>query len=277
MVKVLRPTLAGIWYPADPEELRQSVRGYIDAAHINTPPPKAIVAPHAGHEYSGPIAGSAYAAILPACERVRRVVLVGPSHRVFLDGLAAPGFDAVATPLGEIPIDKEALATIKALPQVQVLDKPFTACENSLEVQFPFLQVALNDFRILPLAVGTASPEEVAEVFDCLWGGPETLMVVSSDLTHFLDYETGRQTDTVTSRAIEDLDADRVNDGHLACGHIPLSGLLLAARKHGLKATTLDLRSSGDTAGSRDEVVGYGAYAFGQSVMQSGASGFEHL
>jgi MEMO1 family protein len=262
MSRVLRPALAGTWYPADPDKLRRSVRGYIEDAQVETPPPKAIVAPHAGHMYSGPIAGSAYAAILPARDWIRRVVLAGPSHRVFLDGLAAPGFDAVATPLGEILIDKEALATIEPLPQVQVLDKLFTAGENSLEVQLPFLQVALRDFRILPLAVGNASPEEVAEVFGCLWGGSETLIVVSTDLTHFLDYETARETDTATSHAIENLDADRVNDGHLACGHIALAGLLVAAREHGLKAKAIDLRSSGDTAGSHDEVVGYGAYAF---------------
>ncbi|MBN1270365.1 MAG: AmmeMemoRadiSam system protein B [Kiritimatiellae bacterium] len=262
MSRVLQPALAGTWYPGRADALRKSVQGYLDDARVHTPPPKAIIAPHAGHVYSGPVAGSAYAAVRPARRVIRRVVLAGPSHRVYFEGLAAPSFDSVASPLGEIPVDRAALDAIMPLPQVQVLDTPFLSGENSLEVHFPFLQVALDDFTLLPLAVGQATPEQVADVFRVLWGGPETLLVVSSDLTHFLEYDEARGVDTATSDAIEHLQADSINDGHLACGHIPVAGLLQAAKEHGLKAKTIDLRSSGDTAGPRDQVVGYGAYVF---------------
>lgn len=263
MRRVLQPALAGTWYPESPNALRKSIERYLAEARLSPgPPPKAIVAPHAGYIYSGPVAGSAYAAVQPIRERIRRVVLAGPSHRVYVRGLAAPSFDAVATPLGEIALDAAAIEDALSLRQVTRSDAPFLAGENSLELQYPFLQVVLSDFTLVPLAVGDSTPEEVAEVLLRLWNGPETLIVASSDLSHYLPYDEGRRLDASTSEAIERLDAEKVNDGHRACGHLPVAGLLLAARVHGLRARTLDLRSSGDTAGPRDEVVGYGAYAF---------------
>lgn len=261
MGEVLLPRLAGMWYPDDPDELRTKVRGYIKDAHVDVAPPKAIIAPHAGYEYSGPIAGSAYAAVQPLRNRVRRVILAGPAHRVPVDGLAAPSFSSVSTPLGEIPVDREALAAIRDLRQVRVMDTPFALGENSLELHYPFLRVVFDDFKLLPLAVGQASPEDVSEVFDRLWGGPETLIVVSSDLSHYHDYRTAKRMDKATSAAIEELNPKAISYDQ-ACGRIPIAGLLLAAKKHGLHAKTIDLRSSGDTAGPRDEVVGYGAYVF---------------
>ena len=249
-----------MFYPAEPAELRRMVDGYLEEARSTGPVPKAIIVPHAGFVYSGPIAASAYARLAPARLTIRRVVLLGPAHRVPFAGLAAPAVDAFATPLGEVPIDKPALAALRELPQVQVLDIAHSM-EHSLEVQLPFLQEALDHFSVLPLCVGDASPEQVAEVLEKVWGGPETLIVISSDLSHYQPYKAGRQMDKATSKAIETLEPDDINYEQ-ACGRLPIQGLLLAARRRGLKSKTVDLRSSGDTAGPRDEVVGYGAYVF---------------
>lgn len=236
------------------------VQGYLDEAPRATPVPKAIVAPHAGYVYSGPIAASAYARIAPAREVITRVVLLGPSHRLPFWGLALPSVDALATPLGEVPIDKRAIAEITDLRQVHTLDGAHAA-EHSLEVHLPFLQTVLAHFAVVPLAVGEANPQEVGEVLERLWGGPETLIVVSSDLSHYHDYETARRLDEATSRAIEELRPEDIAYEQ-ACGRNPLNGLLHVARVRGLHARTIDLRSSGDTAGPRDRVVGYGAYVF---------------
>jgi hypothetical protein len=259
--------VAGAFYPADPTELKTAVSGYLaaaaaqDRAEIAHPTaPKAIIAPHAGYVYSGPIAASVYAHIAQLRARVERVVLMGPSHRVPLRGLGASSADAFATPLGDVPVDREAIERVLHLPQVQVLDAAH-AREHSLEVQLPFLQTVLDRFDLVPFAVGDASAEEVAEVLEALWGGPETLIVVSSDLSHYYDYDTARRLDRETTQAIEELRPEGLGR-ESACGRIPTRGLLVAARRHGLSARTLDLRNSGDTAGSRDEVVGYGAYVF---------------
>jgi len=237
------------------------VKSYLeDAALERTFHPKAIIAPHAGYIYSGPIAGSAYAALLPLRDAVRRVVLAGPSHRVAFQGIAVPETDEFETPLGRVTVDRDALTLLQSFPQVLVSDRAH-AQEHSLEVHLPFLQEALRVFTIVPLVVGDASFEQVAEVFNALWGGPETIFVVSSDLSHYYDYATARTMDESTSRAIEQFDPGGVRF-ESACGRIPVNGLLLAARQHRLHATTVDLRNSGDTAGSREEVVGYGAYVF---------------
>ncbi len=261
MNKVQQPALAGTWYPAGPDELRRTVEDYIRNADVHGPVPKAIVAPHAGYMYSGPVAGSAYARVAPARDIITKVVLAGPSHRTPFNGIAIPSFDAFATPLGELAIDKASLHVIQKLPQVQVLDSAFTSEDNSLEVQFPFLQVALDDFTLVPLSVGSAEAEQVAEVLEAVWGGEETLIVVSSDLTHFMDYETAKKLDSATSRAIEELRPDEISYEQ-ACGRIPLTGLLQAARTHGMQAETVDLRNSHDTAGTGSHIVGYGAYVF---------------
>ncbi|OQA29356.1 MAG: hypothetical protein BWY59_00384 [Verrucomicrobia bacterium ADurb.Bin345] len=257
---VRRPAVAGMFYPADPRELRAMISEFMDQAAPARRAPKAVIAPHAGYVYSGPIAASVYAQVAPAARQIRRVILFGPSHRVPFTGLAASGADAFATPLGEVPLDREILPSLADLKQVRVLDQAH-AQEHSLEVQLPFLQHVLPSFKLVPLAVGDASPKEVAEVMDRLWGGPETLVVVSSDLSHYNDYKTASRMDRATSDAIEQLRPEAI-DYEQACGRIPIAGLLLVARKRGLKARTVDLRSSGDTAGPRDEVVGYGGYVF---------------
>ncbi len=260
MARVRRPAVAGRFYPADARELRDTVTECLGSAHPAGPSPKAVIAPHAGYVYSGPIAGSAYARLSMDRATIRRIVLLGPSHCVPFLGLAAPSVDAFETPLGRVPIDTEAIAGLASLPQVVVFDRAHDD-EHSLEVQLPFLQVALDEFTLVPLAVGDATPEEVAEVLDALWGGPETRIVISSDLSHYLDYATAVRRDAATSRAIETLDYHAVSTSD-ACGCYPIRGLLAIASARGMTAETVDLRNSGDTAGPRDQVVGYGAYVF---------------
>jgi AmmeMemoRadiSam system protein B len=254
------PAVAGMFYPDDPVELEEMVHTLLATAKAEGPVPKAIIAPHAGYVYSGPVAASVYRLLLPAQKSIHRVVLLGPAHRVFLRGLALPKADFFLTPLGSVAVDKQAAEQIADLPFVQVSDAPH-ALEHSLEVHLPFLQKVLQDFKVVPLVVGDAAPEEVATVLERLWGGEETLIVVSSDLSHYYDYPTARRLDLATSQAIEALDPKRLYP-ESACGRIPVAGLLLVARKYGLQAKTVDLRNSGDTAGPKDQVVGYGAYAF---------------
>ena len=254
----VRPAaIAGLFYPRDANVLRESVQGYIDAAPDSTLTPKALVAPHAGTIYSGPTAGFAYK-LIP--RNVSRIVLLGPAHRVPVRGLAAPSVDAFETPLGRVPLDREAIACALELAHVHVDDRPH-AQEHSLEVHLPFLQTHLARFTLVPFVVGDASADEVAQVLDRLWGGPETLILISSDLSHFHDYATARSIDAETTAAIEALAPERLHR-ESACGRVPLSGLLVVAKRRGMRAHTLDVRNSGDTAGTPERVVGYGAYAF---------------
>jgi MEMO1 family protein len=258
---VRQPAAAGRFYPADPTELRDLIAALLTQAHPATgPAPKAIIAPHAGYIYSGPIAASAYSQLVPARAVTRRIVLLGPSHFVALEGLAASSAKAFATPLGLVPVDTEALCQIESLIQVKVLDEAH-AQEHSLEVHLPFLQTILDHFTLVPLAVGDASPDEIGQVLDALWGGPETRFVISSDLSHYYDSQAAQRLDRATAKAIEALEPEGVGEDQ-ACGRIPIRGLLHAARRHGLSARTVDLRNSGDTAGPRDQVVGYGAFIF---------------
>ena len=222
--------------------------------------PKALIAPHAGYLYSGPIAASAYAQLLPARDQIQRIVLLGPAHYVELEGLATSSAEAFATPLGIVPVDTEAVRQVRALPQVREMDEAH-AYEHSLEVQLPFLQSVLSKFLLVPLVAGDASAEEVSQVLDTLWGGPETRFVVSSDLSHYCDYQAARRLDGATAKAIEALKPGGIGEDR-ACGRMPIQGLLQTAHRHGLRARTLDLRSSGDTAGPHDRVVGYGAFVF---------------
>jgi len=251
--------VAGTFYPADPNELRAQIKGFLaeerSCAKAN---PKAIIVPHAGTIYSGPVAASAYACIRPA--RIERVVLMGPSHHVPLRGLATPELPMWATPLGEIMIDFQSLETILAFPQVTSSNAAH-ATEHCLEVQLPFLQTVLDDFRLVPLVVGSAEKEEVADVLAALWGGPETLVVISSDLSHYEPYRQAVKKDRATSKAITDLDPHGL-EADDACGRAPIVGLLHLARQKGMRTKLLDLRNSGDTSGPKDRVVGYGAYAF---------------
>lgn len=255
-----RPAVAGLFYPRDPRELKRMVDGYLAEATAEDTPPKALIAPHAGYIYSGPIAASAYATLAPAHATIARVVLLGPAHRVPVRGLAASSATQFETPLGAIDLDRDAIELALTLPQVKLMDEAH-ALEHSLEVQLPFLQEVLDRFSLAPFVVGDAGADEVAEVLDLLWGGSETLIVISSDLSHYHDYATARRLDAATTLAIESLRPQDIGFDQ-ACGRIPVNGLLALARRRGLHAQTLDLRNSGDTAGPRDQVVGYGAYVF---------------
>lgn len=259
MFAIRPPAVAGMFYPADPDELAGLVADLLDAAAPCGLHPKALIAPHAGYLYSGAIAASAYAALRPLARTIRRVVLLGPTHRVAVRGLALPGVDAFDTPLGRVMLDGDAARNIAGLPQVCV-NQATHALEHALEVQLPFLQSVLEDFTLLPLAVGMADAAEVAEVLEAVWGGDETLIVVSSDLSHYLPYPAACRTDQETVDAILKLEQPVAHER--ACGGTPVSGLLLVARRHHLTAHLLDLRNSGDTAGARDRVVGYAAIAF---------------
>jgi AmmeMemoRadiSam system protein B len=259
--KVRPAAVAGRFYPERPADLRNLVESFLSLVPLdNAAAPKAVIAPHAGYIYSGPIAASAHSRFAPVRHVIKRVVLIGPSHFMSFRGLAASSVEAFATPLGLVPVDTDAVRKICSLPQVTVLDEAH-AREHSLEVQLPFLQVVLADFRIVPLVVSDASDEAVAEVIDSLWGGLETRFVISSDLSHYHDYASARELDFITSRFIEQLRPQDIGEEQ-ACGHTAICGLLRAVRKHGLCARAVDLRNSGDTAGSRCEVVGYGAFVF---------------
>ena len=259
------PAVAGTFYPADPEALRRGVRTYLEQGRSRLREsggvaPKALIAPHAGYVYSGPIAGSAYATLEALPDRIERVVLMGPSHRVAFRGLALSSAALWHTPLGDVPLDRAGAAELEKLPQVRVFDAAHVD-EHSLEVQLPFLQEALGSFQLLPLVAGDAPPQEVAQVLERGWGGPETLIVISSDLSHYHDHAVARTLDGATTAALEALRPEGLDEDS-ACGRVPVRGLLVGARAHGLTARTLDLRNSGDTAGPRDRVVGYGAYVF---------------
>lgn len=259
-----QPAVAGSFYPGVRDQLEREVTGYLAEAAERFPPPlsppKAIVAPHAGYVYSGSVAASAYVGLRDVRDRIRRVVLLGPSHRVAFRGLATTSAVAFETPLGPVPIDRDACEEALGFPQVQVMDEAH-ALEHSLEVHLPFLQVLLEDFELVPFSVGDAVAEDVAAVLEALWGGDETLIVVSSDLSHYYDYATARRLDSATTRAIEALDPDGL-DSESACGRVPVRGLLVTAKRLGLEVETVDVRNSGDTAGSRDQVVGYGSWVF---------------
>jgi MEMO1 family protein len=259
------PAVAGTFYPGSPEELRSMVAALMGEAESREgerpprPAAKAVIAPHAGYVYSGPIAAVAFRALAPAAPAIRKVVLLGPAHYVPIRGLALPAAQSYATPLGLVAIDPEGAGAVLRLPQVRVQPEAH-AREHSLEVELPFLQMLLGEFRVLPLVVGDADDEEVAEVLDRVWGGPETAVVISSDLSHYLPYDRAREVDRRTADEILALDGPL--DPHQACGAMPINGLLATARRRGLTPELLDLRSSGDTAGDRGRVVGYGAFAF---------------
>ncbi len=253
------PAVAGLFYPVDSQQLAHNVRQLLAAATPQNLSPKALIVPHAGYIYSGAIAASAYATLKSCAQQIHRVVLLGPTHRVAVRGLALPGVDTFDSPLGQIKLDRQAELSISHLPQVTISSEAH-ALEHSLEVQLPFLQSVLPDFTLVPLAVGMATAEEVHEVLEILWGGEETLIVISSDLSHFLPYADAQRRDNDTVDSI--LKMRQPIHHEQACGGTPINGLLLAARQHQLTPQLLDLRNSGDTAGSRDRVVGYASFAF---------------
>jgi hypothetical protein len=264
-VAARRPAaVAGSFYPATASALGDAVDRYLSAATSRGPRPKAIIAPHAGYIYSGPIAANAFLQLAAPGVEIERVVLIGPAHRVFVRGLATPGARGLETPLGVVAVDEEALARV---------DVPANAAaharEHALEVMLPFLQRVAPRAKVAPFCVGDASPDEVAEVIETLWGGPETAIVVSSDLSHYLPYDVATKLDTETAERIASLVAPL--DADAACGARGIEGLIVAARRRGMHGELLDLRNSGDTAGDRARVVGYGAFAFHEKEADDGA------
>jgi AmmeMemoRadiSam system protein B len=262
MNEVRPAAVAGTFYPRAAIALKEDVRAHLAGArHAPTigGVPKAVIAPHAGYVYSGPIAGSVYARLAGGRDTIRRVVLLGPTHRVPVRGLAVPQARAFATPLGTVEVDQEAVALARTLPQVRESEAAH-ALEHSLEVQLPFLQTVLAQFTLVPFAVGDASPQEVAAVIELLWGGAETLIVVSSDLSHYHRYADAREIDRGTAETI--LARSPSLDHEQACGATPINGLLLCAQRHRLQPELIDLRNSGDTAGDKSQVVGYASFAF---------------
>ncbi|MGE0384579.1 MAG: AmmeMemoRadiSam system protein B [Gammaproteobacteria bacterium] len=255
---IRQPAVAGQFYPADPGTLRRVVRQCLEGARPAAPA-RVLVAPHAGYVYSGAVAACAYATLAAARGSINRVLLLGPCHRTYITGLALPAAEAFRTPLGDVALDRPGMQVVAACRQVCV-SQAAHALEHSLEVQLPFLQEALGDFSLVPLAVGAATPAEVAGVIALLWDAPGTLTVISTDLSHYHDYATARRIDARTTRAIESFDTAAIGPEQ-ACGYVPLNGLLTLAQDRCMKVTTLCVANSGDTAGPRDRVVGYGAWA----------------
>ncbi len=262
-----QPAVAGQFYPGNPQELKSTVEHYLQAeapiAEMKQPP-KALIVPHAGYIYSGATAGKAFQLLKPFSQQIHNVVLLGPSHRVGFEGMALSEADYYVTPLGRIELIKEVHQPLMARARIGYLEQAHTY-EHSLEVQLPFLQQVLDDFRLLPIVVGDCPKEEVAKVIEYLWDEPGTLFVISSDLSHYLTYDQARALDQKTCHAIENLDADHISYEQ-ACGRNPVKGLLECARHHNVKVTTVDLCNSGDTAGDKSRVVGYGAWCFTEAA-----------
>lgn len=264
-MKVRPPAVAGLFYPGDPEQLRDAVSEYLaQAPTVAGPAPKALIVPHAGYIYSGVIAGAAYSQVAHRRRQIRRIVLLGPSHRVYLRGMAVPMAEAFQTPLGMVPVDRELKASVLAHEQVIESNSPH-ADEHSLEVQLPFLQLLFDDFTLLPIALGSASPPAVASALAEVWGDEETLVLISSDLSHYLPYDEARAVDSETSSAI--LRNDATITGEQACGCIGINGLTFLARQRGARMAEIARCNSGDTAGDRARVVGYGAFALHESAL----------
>ncbi len=262
MENIRPPAVAGMFYPENPITLKDMIEHDLVQAMSTSviSAPKVLIVPHAGYIYSGSIAASAFALLEPYRHQIKRVIIIGPSHRVGFNGVAISSADAFDTPLGAIPIDKSAQAKLSEVAGVHIFDEAHVA-EHSLEVQLPFLQIMLDKFSIVPIVAGDASPQLISKIIETLWGESETLIVISSDLSHYHQYQTAQQLDKITSQAILALDVNTVDSQH-ACGCVGIKGLLTFALRHPLKASILDVRNSGDTAGSKDRVVGYGAYLF---------------
>jgi len=259
-LQTIRPAaVAGLFYPANPDELHEQINHFLATTTASEELPLALIVPHAGYIYSGPIAASAYINLRPLHNKVRRVILLGPSHRVAFHGLATSSASFFATPLGDIKLDTATSERLNQLPQVQVFDAAHVQ-EHSLEVQLPFLQEVLDEFELVPIVVGDATTDEVAEVIDMAWQDDATLIIISSDLSHYHDYQSAQKMDQHTCSAIESLNPAGIGVDD-ACGRHSVRGLLSVAQQRGLKVQTLDLRNSGDTAGDRNQVVGYGAWS----------------
>jgi AmmeMemoRadiSam system protein B len=261
MASVRPPAVAGLFYPGNAFDLARTVDGLLEqgAPAQAFDVPKAIIAPHAGFVYSGPVAARVYARFATVRRRIRRVILLGPAHRVAVRGMALPGVSAFATPLGEVPIDEDSAAQLLKLPFIGNSTEAHRQ-EHCLEVHLPFFQKVFDQFTLVPLAVGRATAEEVAQVLELLWGGEETLIVVSSDLSHYHPYAEAQAIDKATAQAILALSTGIHHEQ--ACGATPVTGLNLYAKRHGLRPELIDLRNSGDTAGDKARVVGYASFAY---------------
>lgn len=257
---VRKPAVAGTFYPEDGAELHEMVQRFLREGHAASTPPRAVIAPHAGYIYSGPIAGSAFSGWQALREKIQRVVIAGPSHRLAFEGIATPGVKYFATPLGLVEVDREAIKKLSALPQV-IESEAAHRHEHSIETHLPFLQETVAEFHIVPLLIGDASPIEIAQVFTVFWNDPGTVFSISSDLSHYLPYDKAVELDALTTRAIVENHPHDISPEQ-ACGRLAILGLMRLMDRHGLRATALDVRNSGDTAGDHSRVVGYGAYAF---------------
>jgi len=260
--KTLRqPAVAGRFYPANPDKLRKMVDAFMESAKVSARGKvKAVIAPHAGYAYSGPIASSAFVHFAQERNAIKRIILLGPSHRFAFDGIALSRAEVFATPCGAVTLDQPEINRVMDLTGVHFEERAHEH-EHSLEVELPFLQQTLADFTVVPLVIGEASDEAVAKVIDRLWGGDETRFVISSDLSHYYDYEAACELDRFTAQNIERAAPEEITGQH-ACGYVPIRGFLHAAQRRRLGGQTVDLRNSGDTAGPRDQVVGYGAFVF---------------
>lgn len=259
-MKILAPSVAGMFYPEAPHALREIIQKFLSAADASLPIPRAIIAPHAGYIYSGATAAAVYASLAKARAQIKRVVLLGPAHRYPFQGLVVTDMDGFATPLGEIIIDKDGIKDALSLSQVQIVNEAYIG-ENSLEVQLPFLQEVLGDFKLIPILIGEASNAQIVEVLEKLWGGAETLIVISSDLSHYLDYDTAKNIDAATIEAILTMRPQDINYEQ-ACGRKAINALLTVASNKKLKPKLIAACSSGDTAGDKDAVVGYAGFHF---------------
>jgi AmmeMemoRadiSam system protein B len=255
---IRQPAVAGSFYPANPEYLQDMVNLYLEEAPLVDNVPKAMIVPHAGYIYSGAIAASAFARLKAGANTIKRVVLVGPSHRLGFKGLAVSHAKFFNTPLGKVPLDMKAIQALLDLPFVKYLDEAHFL-EHSLEVQLPFLQTVLHDFSLIPIVTGDASAEQVSEALELFYDDAHTVIVISSDLSHYHDYTTAQRLDKETNDKIESLQYHAL-ERDAACGRVPVCGLLALAQKKSLHIKNIDLRNSGDTAGDKKQVVGYGAY-----------------
>lgn len=260
MAAVIQPSCVGKFFPAEATDLRETVDRLLSAHAVRDSCPKAMIVPHASYFSSGPVAAAGYACLAGQAQRIRRVVLLGTSHCIHVGGLLTTTAPAIWTPLGVVPVDTWAVEQALRFPQVAVHDDAHHL-DHAIAVQLPLLQRSLQEFRIVPLLLAGGEPAEVAEVLRLLWGGEETLVVVSTDLSHYLSYDEARRRDWRTAAAIINLDFEAIGRDE-ACGYRAIAGLLLAAQEHGLQARQVDLRNSGDTCGGRDCVVGYGAFVF---------------
>ena len=269
MHTVRQPAVAGLFYPSNADQLASDISQFLLASHPldKLPPPKAFIVPHAGYAYSGSVAAEAYAQLNSYRRHIKQVIILGPAHRVALQGLAIMDVQYFRTPLGDIAQDNRLCEELLELPQVNVLDQAHWQ-EHSLEVQLPFLQTVLEDFSVVALAVGDSTASEIEQVLNKVWGGPETLIVISSDLSHYKDYQTATYVDRSTCEAIEKLDIEHI-DYQQACGCVGVKGLLRAARRRDMQVTTLALCNSGDRGGDKEHVVGYGSWAFSEPLIKN--------